>query len=144
MTRYWIGVASSSHVEKGVAGGFAQLGHGKAAPVQRLGVGDWIAYYSPTTALDGGEPVRAFTAIGEIAPGETYQVTLAAGFEPHRRDVVYRKSAHSAPIAPLLERLEFTRGRDRHWGMTFRRSAFEISRGDFGRIAEAMGVEFSA
>ncbi len=82
MTRYWIGVASSSHVEKGVAGSFAQLGHGKAAPVQQLSARDWIAYYSPKTALDGGKPVRAFTAIGEIAPGETYQVTLAAGFEP--------------------------------------------------------------
>ena len=36
MARYWIGVASRDHVMRGVAGGFCQLGHGKAAPVKRL------------------------------------------------------------------------------------------------------------
>jgi len=34
--RYWIGVASRDHVMQGKAGGFCQLGHGKAAPVKRL------------------------------------------------------------------------------------------------------------
>ncbi len=70
---YWIGVASRDHVLKGVAGGFCQLGHGKAAPVKRLAPGDWIAYYSPRTAYEGGEPVQAFTAIGRIKLGEAYQ-----------------------------------------------------------------------
>ena len=32
-TRYWIGVASRDHVARGVAGGFCQLGHGKASAV---------------------------------------------------------------------------------------------------------------
>jgi hypothetical protein len=45
VTRYWIGIASSDHVEKGIQGGFAQLGHGKLAPIRRLSPGDWIAYY---------------------------------------------------------------------------------------------------
>ena len=31
--RYWIGVACREHVGRGVAGGFAQLCHGKAAPL---------------------------------------------------------------------------------------------------------------
>ena len=30
---YWIGVASKDHVDHGVAGGFAQLNHGKAGPL---------------------------------------------------------------------------------------------------------------
>jgi hypothetical protein len=42
VTRYWIGVAANDHVEKGVLGGFAQLGHGKPASIRRLSPGDWI------------------------------------------------------------------------------------------------------
>jgi len=34
--RYWIGVAAREHVRVGVAGGFAQLGHGKAAALRSV------------------------------------------------------------------------------------------------------------
>ncbi|MDQ7862723.1 hypothetical protein RCO48_21920 [Peribacillus frigoritolerans] len=33
--RYWIGVASRDHVMKGIDGGFAQLCHGKEAPLKK-------------------------------------------------------------------------------------------------------------
>jgi hypothetical protein len=135
--RHWIGVASRDHVIRGVAGGFCQLGHGKAGPVKRLAPGDWIAYYSPRTALDGGEPVQAFTAIGQIRPGEPYEADVE-GFRPIRRDVEYLK-ASEAPIRPLLERLSFTRAAP-SWGYAFRRGSFAVSAGDFLEIAEAMGV----
>ena len=69
-TRYWVGVASRDHVRRGAEGGFCQLGHGKAAPVERLSPGDWIAYYSPRTEMRGGETVQAFSAIGTVEPGE--------------------------------------------------------------------------
>ena len=45
--RYWIGVVSRDHVMTGVAGGFAQVGHGKSAPLRRMSAGDWLIYYSP-------------------------------------------------------------------------------------------------
>ncbi len=136
---YWIGVASRDHVLKGVAGGFCQLGHGKAAPVQRLSPGDWIAYYSPRTALHGGEPVQAFTAIGRIAPGEVYRGDMGGGFHPFRRDVAWR-DCRAAPIQPLRERLGFTQGRT-NWGFAFRRGSFAVDAEDFAVIAEAMGVD---
>ena len=41
---HWIGVASSDHVKRGVAGGFCQLGHGRREPVKRLKPGDRIVY----------------------------------------------------------------------------------------------------
>lgn len=69
MPRYWIGVASKDHVLKAIGGGFCQLCHGKTNPLKRLTPGDWIAYYSPRTAKDGGEVVQAFTAIGQILEG---------------------------------------------------------------------------
>src|SRR5438105_3809844 len=114
-TRYWIGLASRDHVLRGVAGGFCQLGHGKAAPIKRLAPGDWIAYYSPRTAFEGGEPVQAFTAIGRIKPGEPYAGDTGDGFRPVRRDVAFLGHATEAPIRPLIDRLGFTRGKP-SWG----------------------------
>ncbi len=136
--RYWIGVASRDHVMKGVAGGFCQLGHGKAAPVKRLSPGDWIVYYSPRTTMEEGEPVQAFTAIGRIKPGEPYAGDMGGGFHPVRRDVAFLK-VKEAPIRPLLDALSFTKGRA-SWGYAFRRGSFAISEADLATIAEAMGV----
>jgi len=123
-----------------VAGGFCQLGHGKAAPVKRLAPGDWIAYYSPRTALESGEPVQAFTAIGRIKPGEPYQVDMGGGFHPTRRDVDFQKRATEAPIRPLLDRLSFTRDKP-SWGYAFRRGSFAVSAEDFRARRRSHGVK---
>lgn len=45
---YWVAVASKEHVQRGIAGGFAQVCHGKPTPLNRMETGDWIIYYSPT------------------------------------------------------------------------------------------------
>lgn len=140
MTRYWLGIATLDHVRSGVEGGFCQLGHGKAAPIKRLSPGDQLVYYSPRTALESGEPVQAFTAIGQVSNGEPYAVEQRDGFEPTRRNVRYRKRARLAPIRPLLERLELTRGKA-NWGMVLRRSVVEISELDFEIIRCAMQAE---
>jgi len=137
-TRYWIGVASREHVRRGVTGGFCQLNHGKAGPMRRLSPGDWIVYYSPRESLNEGEPVQAFTAIGEIAEGEPYVGEMGGGMEATRRDVRFLK-AKDAPIRPLLDTLSFTRGRA-SWGYAFRRGSFAIDEADFRVIANAMGV----
>ncbi len=34
--RYWIGVACKEHVLRGVTGGFCQVCHGKAAPLNHM------------------------------------------------------------------------------------------------------------
>lgn len=137
-TRYWIGVASRDHVMRGVAGGFLQLSHGKAAPVKRLQPGDWIVYYAPRERMGEGDPVQAFVAIGRINPGEPYEGEMGGGFHAIRRDVAFLK-AKDAPIHPLLDALSFTHGRA-SWGYAFRRGSFAISADDFRVIANAMGV----
>lgn len=137
--RFWIGVASQSHVAIGVQGGFAQLSHGKAAPLRRLHAGDWLIYYSPKTRLDGGEPLQAFTAIGRVVDDVIYQHEMSPDFIPHRRDVQYYLRCHEAPIQPLIERLDFIRDKQR-WGYPFRQGLIEISEQDFLTIAESMGV----
>ena len=137
--RYWVGVASRDHVARGVEAGVAQLGHGKSTSLQRMRPGDWLVYYSPRITFEGGDPCQAFTAVGRIAEGDVYRVTMSEGFMPFRRKVEYAP-CREAPIQPLAERLSFIPDK-RRWGYPFRRGHFEISAGDFHLIASAMGLE---
>ncbi len=134
--RYWVGVASKDHVARGVAGGFCQLGHGKAAPLKRMSPGDWIVYYSPKMRLDGAELCQQFTAIGEIVGRDVYVFEMALSFAPYRRDVRFL-DASAAPIRPLVERLSFIRDSKR-WGYAFRFGHLEMAREDFELIASQM------
>lgn len=133
---YWVGVASRDHVRAGVAGGFAQLGHGKRAGLDRLTPGDRLVYYSPRERMGAGAPVRAFTAVGEVLDAPVRRGEMGGDFHPFRRDVRFF-SAREAPITPLLPVLACTRDRT-HWGIVFRRGVFRITADDYGRIANAM------
>jgi hypothetical protein len=138
MKRNWIAVASADHVQRGVAGGFMQIAHGKSAPLKRIEPGDCVIYYSPTASYHGREKLQVFTAIGIVRPGAPYQGDMGGGFHPFRRDVDWL-DAHEAPIAPLLERLELSAGR-RNWGARLRFGLLEISEHDGALIAQAMSA----
>jgi len=137
-TRYWIGVVSLSHAQKGVAGGYAQVSHGKAAPLRRLQEGDWFIYYSPKTDMEHGEPLQQFTAIGRVKDDKVYQSAMSKDFVPFRRDIAYVKCT-AAPIQPLISGLSFIKDPVR-WGYPFRTGLLEITRKDFELIAGAMGA----
>jgi len=136
--RYWIGVASYEHVQRGVDGGFAQVCHGRQGPLEKMRKEDWIVYYSPTYHFGGKDPCQLFTAIGKIDAGTPYQVAMSRNFIPWRRDVSFYPS-NNAAIRPLLDHMSFIKDKKR-WGFPFRRGCFEIPHGDFRLIAEAMGV----
>lgn len=138
MTQVWVGVASRDHVLMAVRGGFCQLNHGKEAPMKRLAPGDRIVYYSPRAEMRAGEPLQAFTAIGEVLAGEPYQVKQSDRFQPFRRHVRYF-DAREAPIRPLLPQLSFAQGKA-SWGQVMRRGTFRIELADYRIIAEAMRV----
>lgn len=136
MRAAWVAVACAEHVRRGRAGGFMQVCHGKAGPLRRLQPGDGVAYYSPSVALGGKEPCRAFTAIGIVAEGEPYACDMGGGFHPWRRDVRWAASI-DAPIAPLLPRLGFSAGM-RSWGRPLRFGLLAVSTEDFRLIGVAM------
>lgn len=140
--QYWIGVVSKNHVSIGVAGGFTQLNHGKAGPLERMRPGDGFAFYSPRTLYPDGPLLQAFTAIGRVSEGEIFQAEAGAGFRPFRRAVSYLP-ARDAPIKPLIEDLTFIRSKQ-HWGAAFRFGFLRVPEEDFARIAGAMGRDFSA
>src|SRR6218665_1657411 len=138
MTRYWIAVASAEHSRRG-KGGFMQVNHGKKAPLQRIRAGDGITYYSPAETIGGKDRLQSFTTIGRVRDEELYQGIMGGDFTPWRRNVDYVEATET-PIAPLLEKLEFTRG-NRNWGYQMRFGLFEISEHDFDVIADAMGAK---
>jgi hypothetical protein len=132
----WVNTISRDHVRAGVAGGFTQAGHGKSTRLKRLDAGDGLVFYSPKTSLQGGEPLKAFTAIGRVSDDRLYQVETAPGFVPWRRDIEFAACVE-APIEPLIEELSFIRDK-RRWGYVFRFGLFEIPCRDFDLIKAAM------
>jgi EVE domain len=133
---FWVVTASADHAARGREWGIVQAGHGKHAPVKRLQPGDGVVIYSPRASFPDGPPVQAFTAIGRVADGAPYQADMGNGFVAWRRDVHWQQ-AQDAPIRPLLDRLDLTRGIP-NWGMAFRYGLRRISGGDFAVIAQAM------
>ena len=128
------------HVKKGVEGSFCQVCHGKKVPLERMKPGDYLVYYSPKQSYSGAGskvPCQGFTALGKILECPTYPFEMSGDFVPYRRDVAYLETV-DAPIAPLLEKLEFIPD-VRRWGYPFRRGFFEITSSDFCVIAHAMG-----
>jgi hypothetical protein len=132
----WINIVSRDHVQLGVQGRFTQANHGKPNMLRRMAKGDWIVFYSPKTALDGGEPLQAFTAIGQIADDEPYQVEMGHDLTPWRRNVDFLP-ANETPIRPLISNLNFVEDPKR-WGYKFRFGVFKIDDHDLDLIRAAM------
>ncbi|MCB1067663.1 MAG: EVE domain-containing protein [Simkania sp.] len=133
--RYWLGVVSKEHVQKGMEGGFAQVCHGKKGPLMKMVTGDGFVYYSPRVSLFGKDLCKCFTAIGTIKTGKVYQVEMTPDFHPYRIDIDYFPS-QDVPITDLMDQLELTQHKS--WGMQLRRGLIEICPEDFSTISKAM------
>lgn len=132
----WINTISAQHVARGVAGGFTQADHGMPDRLKRLARGDWVAFYSPKTDYPEGEPLRMFTALGQIVDDEPYQVELSEDAKPYRRRVEFVECT-PVPIRPLIEQLDFIEDKQ-HWGFRFRFGLFRINSHDFEVIRTAL------
>lgn len=137
-SKFWIIVASKDHVMQGVSLGIAQGGHGKRSGLAGMHKGDMIVYYSPKAQLESIKTLHAFTAIGEIADEELFQVEESPDFKPFRRKVLYTKTG-DVRIGPLIQDLTFI-GNKKSWGYAFRFGLLEIPKEDFDRISEKFPV----
>lgn len=143
--RNWIAVASAEHARLGRdhrPRGFMQVGHGKSAPLARLAAGDRVAYYAPASVQGGSDRLQSFVSIGQVRSGNPYVADMGNGFQPWRRDVDYAR-ADEAPIAPLLDALDFVEDRQR-WGAKFRFGLLQVSTHDMRVIARAMHADLEA
>jgi hypothetical protein len=136
---FWIIVASRDHAHRGIEASVIQSNHGKRAALDRMRPGDRVVIYSPKETF--GEPGRlqAFTALGTVADGPVLQEEIEPGFAPFRRRVHWQP-VHDAPLAPLLDRLDFIRNK-RAYGAVFRFGVVRIPAADFSVIEKAL-VEF--
>lgn len=132
----WINTVSRDHVLRGVRGRFTQAYHGKPDALRRMSRGDWIAFYSPRLEYPDGPPLQAFTAIGQVADDEPYQVEVTPDFQPWRRNVDFLDCIET-PIRPLIDSLEFIENKQR-WGNKFRFGVFRVEDRDFEVIRAAM------
>jgi hypothetical protein len=131
----WLGVVSRAHVERGVAGGFAQLCHGKEGPLRRMKAGDWLVYYSPSTEMGSGERLQSFTALGQVVDERVYSHDTGDGWVPFRRDLRYER-VRPVPLVALAGGLHLTARPN--WGMALRRGHLPLDEHDFQLIAAAL------
>ncbi|MGE3318772.1 MAG: EVE domain-containing protein [Candidatus Berkiella sp.] len=138
MRQCWIGTVSKEHVQRGQAGGFAQVCHGKLGPLKRMKPGDFLIYYSPNKQFGEKTPYQCFSALGVIQEGEPYAVKMSEDFIPYRINVQYLNT-QDTPIRPLLPQLSFIKDKTK-WGAAFRFGILKIPCEDFKIIATAMGI----
>lgn len=134
----WLCIASANHVARGRTDGFMQVCHGKGAPLRRVRPGDTVIYYSPTREMGVADGYRHLTAFGTVVSSTPYQADMGGGFLPFRHDVHWQEGT-PAPILPLLDHLELTRGK-RNWAYPFRFGILPLSDHDRDVIAVAMGI----
>ncbi len=97
-------------------------------------IGSSSTHRRPSTPT--GEPLQAFTAIGQVVDDEPYQVEMTDDFHPWRRNVDFL-SCTETPIRPLIDRLDFIEDK-RRWGYKFRFGVFRIDDHDLDVIRSAM------
>jgi hypothetical protein len=134
--KYWITVATTEHVNRGLAKSYLQIGHGKRAPLARLKANDWVIFYSPKVSLSDKTPVEAFTAIGQVTDDEITQAKVTPEFEPYRRKFDYHTSART-DIKPLVKELKFLPDKQ-NWQYILRHGLIGISKDDFNLIHQAI------
>ncbi len=128
----WLGVASAEHVRRGVRLGIGQIGHGKRPGLARLRPGDTLLYYSPVERLGDRQPLRQFTAFGQVEDDEIWQADEGS-FQPFRRRVAYL-DVRPVDLADVKAELELTD--DAGWGYQLRRGLVTLTDGD-GAILRA-------
>jgi hypothetical protein len=142
--QFWMGVVHRDHALRGVSQGIAQTNHGAKFGIARMKPGDGFVFYSPKDVYPDGHSLREFTAIGIVAPGDPWQSASVMGpgseVRPWRRKVDWDESAKAAPITPLLDVLELTRG-IRNWGLQLQKGHLALSAHDFAIIAHEMGAD---
>ena len=130
----WVSVVSKEHALIGIAGGFMQACHGKAAPLKRMKAGDWFMFYCPATTMSGGVKVQKFLGLGRVKNDDTYQFEMNPEFCPFRRDIEFIAGAESLESAPISTLKTLSIKSKLRFGF------FELPGTDAAVILESMGL----
>jgi hypothetical protein len=73
MQRYWVSNAAQEHVHIVRDKGYTQINMGPREPLEKMNVGDWILYYSPTIYFEQLIPTcQKFTGIACVSDTRIY------------------------------------------------------------------------
>lgn len=86
--------------------------------------------------MQGGTPVRQFTAWATITGEKPYQAYVSDDFRPWRLAASFHP-CERVDAKPLVEQLSFVTD-PTHWGLPFRRGLFAIPPEDFATIRARM------
>ena len=150
--RYWVGVLSKDQVQDAVKKGYCEFKNGSKQAFKHVNPHSWFVYYSPGTkplkvireeGREAGQPLRLFTAIGQVLPGEPYSIDLGNDDIVYRRNARYVPNTTDAPLEPLMRELSFFKNLPirKPWGIAFRSGLVEILKSDFYQLCEAMNID---
>ena len=137
--RYWIVTAVTAHVDPAVSSGVASFGPDKESEASRPDKGDWLAYYSPSPAMDDDEEVRRITAVCQIEDDTPERREMPDDGVSWTRAATFHHES-TADIYDLLDDFTFVKDRS-HWGVHFHRSLLEVEKSDMLATARATGVD---
>ena len=73
MRRYWVCKAAQEHVNIVRDKNYTQINMGPRAPLEKMSIGDWILYYSPTVYYEQEDPIcEKFTGISCVTDKRIY------------------------------------------------------------------------
>jgi hypothetical protein len=138
MRHYWVSKAAQEHVYIVRDKGYTQVNMGPREPLEKMNIGDWILYYSPTVYYEQEEPTcENFTGISCVTGKRTYP---QGGQFPDRwrRDVEF---FHCIPHHPthFINSVNFL-GDEHRWKDILMQPFFEIEQQDFITIAKTILV----
>lgn len=150
--RYWVAVMSKDQVSDAIKKGYCEFKNGSKLPFKQVNPDSWFVYYSPGTkslkeireeGKEIGERVQAFTAIGQVLPGEPYSIDLGNDNVVYRRHARYVPNTTDAPIFPLMGKLSIFKSLSKYelWGIPLRKGLVEVLKSDFFMLCEAMNID---
>ncbi|MBI2344851.1 EVE domain-containing protein [Candidatus Dependentiae bacterium] len=137
--QYWVSKAAQEHVNIVRDKNYTQINMGPRAPLEKMNIGDWILYYSPTIYYEQEDSIcEEFTGISCIIDTRIYP---QGGQFPDRwrRDVEFF-SCIPMQAKNFVGKVNFL-PIEQNWKKILNQPIFKIEQQDFITIAKTILIE---
>ncbi len=136
MRHYWVCNAAQEHVHIVRDKGYTQINMGPREPLEKMNVGDWILYYSPTYYFEDSVPnCQKFTGIACVNDTRIYPQGNKNPDHWRRNVDFYQCVPHHAKH--FIGKVDFL-SPEKSWKKVLQQPVFEIVRNDFIFIAQTI------
>lgn len=138
MRQYWVCNAAQEHVHIVRDKGYTQVNMGPRGPLEKMNVGDWILYYSPTIYFEELVPnLQKFTGIASINDTRIYPQGNTHPDHWRRNVDFYDCEPHH--VKHFLGKVSFL-PEDANWIEILSQRIFQIPKPDFIHIAQTIVI----